>query len=101
MDLPRDAALVELRPDAITFRTRECVLPGAEVHFALMLEGRPLPLAAPAQTCFVVDRDRGGYTFDIRCDLTALDLADRQLIALFIAKGRGSPQLQAPLTASR
>ena len=29
--LPRDASLVELRPDRLTFQTRECVLPGTPV----------------------------------------------------------------------
>jgi len=101
VDLPRDAVLVELRAEAMTFRTRECLLPGTEVHFALALEGRPLPLAAPVDACLVVDRDRAGYTFDVRCDLAALPPADHQLLALFIAKGRGSPQLHAPASVSR
>ena len=85
----------------MTFRTRECLLPGTGVHFALALEGRPLHLDAPVDACLVVSRDRGGYTYDVRCDLTALPPADRQLLALFIAKGRGSPQLHAPATLTR
>jgi hypothetical protein len=95
VDLPRDAVLVELRADAIAFRTRECVLPGTEVGFALILEGRPLALTAPVAACLVVARERAGYVFDVRCDLTGLAPADAQIVALFIAKGRGSPQLQA------
>ena len=93
--------LVELRADAMAFRTRECVLPGNEVGFALILEGRPLALAAPVSACLVVDRDRAGYTFDVRCDLTRLAPADAQIVALFIGKGRGSPQLQALAPAAR
>ena len=98
VELPRDAVLVELRADAITFRTRECLLPGSAVHFALMLEGRPLALAAPVEACLVIARDRAGYTFDVRCDLGGLAPADAQIVALFIAKGRGSPQLLATVS---
>ena len=101
MELPRDAVLVELRAEAMTFRTRECLLPGTEVHFALALEGRPLALIAPVEACLVQAHDRSGYTFDVRCDLAALPPADRQLLALFIAKGRGSPQLHASAPVPR
>jgi hypothetical protein len=93
--LPKDAALVELRPESLTFQTRECVLPGTRLAFALVMEGRPLPLEAPAEACLVVDRDRSGYLFHSRLSLTALSEPDRSLIALFIAKGRGSPGLVA------
>jgi hypothetical protein len=92
--LPRDAALVELRADALTFRTRECVLPGAVVPFQLLLEGRPLHLSAPVEACLVMDRDKAGYVFHVRLALSALAEADRQLVALFILKGRGSPGLE-------
>ena len=54
--LPKDAALVELRPESLTFQTRECVLPGTRLAFALVMEGRLLPLEAPAEACLVVDR---------------------------------------------
>lgn len=98
--LPRDAALVELRADALTFRTRECILPEAVVAFALGLEGKPLELAAPVSACLVMSRDRSGFTYHVQCDLTVLPNADRQILALFIGKGRGSPDLQ-PLAAAR
>ena len=101
MDLPRDAVLVELRAEVMTFRTRECVLPGSDIHFALVLEGKPLPLAAPVAACLVMERDRTGYTFDVHCDLATLPPADRQVLALFIAKGRGSPQLHASAPVPR
>ena len=93
--------LVELRWDAMTFRTRECLLPGTPVHFALALEGKPLHLDAPVEACLVVARDRAGFTYDVRCDLTALPPADRQIVGLFIDKGRGSPQLLPPVAAAR
>ena len=93
---------VELRADALTFRTRECLLPGTVVAFALRLEGRPLELAAPVGACCVMSRDRSGFTFHVQCDLGALPGADRQIVALFIAKGRGAPQLEpAPAALSR
>ena len=85
----------------MTFRTRECLLPGTMVGFALALEGRPLPLAAPVGACLVIARDRTGFTYHVQCDLTALPGADRQILALFIAKGRGSPQLLPAVPASR
>jgi len=99
--LPRDAALVELRADALTFRTRECILPDAVVAFALGLEGKPLELAAPVNACFVTSRDRSGFTYHVQCDLTVLPNADRQILALFIGKGRGSPELRSPAAAGR
>jgi len=97
--LPRDAVLVELKPESLTFQTRECVLPGTRVVFGLVMEGRCLPLEAPAEACLVVDRDRSGYVFHSRLSLSALADPDRSLIALFIAKGRGSPSLAAPTSA--
>jgi hypothetical protein len=99
--LPRDAALVELRADALTFRTRECILPESVVAFALGLEGKPLDLAAPVSACLVVSRDRSGFTYHVQCDLTGLPHADRQILALFIGKGRGSAELLAPAAAGR
>ena len=44
----------------------------------------------------MVDRERGGYVFHSRLSLATLADPDRSLIALFIAKGRGSPSLAAP-----
>ena len=92
--LPRDATLVELRPDALTFRTRECVLPGTPVDLVLRLEGQPLAIQAPVDACLVVEKDRSGYVFHCRLDLGALPAPDRQLVSLFIGKGRGSPALE-------
>ena len=98
--LPKDAALVELRPESLTFQTRECLLPGTLVAFGLVMEGRLLPLEAPAEACLVVDRDRTGYLFHSRLSLRGLSEPDRSLVALFIAKGRGRPGLAAPEAAS-
>jgi hypothetical protein len=96
--LPRDATLVELRPEALTFRTRECVLPPTPVDLVLRLEGQPLSLQAPVEACLVVEKDRSGYVFHCRLDLTTLPGPDRHLLALFISKGRGSPLLRPPGT---
>ena len=94
--LPKDAALVELRPDALTFQTRECLLPGTSVAFNLVMEGRALALEAPTEACLVVGRDRMGFLYHSRVSLAALSEGDRSLIALFIAKGRGAPGVAAP-----
>lgn len=94
--LPSDAALVELRPDALVFRTRECILPPTPIDLVLRLEGQPLSLRAPVEACLVVEKDRSGYVFHCRLDLAAVPAPDRQLLALFIAKGRGSPVLGVP-----
>ena len=97
--LPRDALLVGLKPESLTFQTRECLLPGTLVAFGLVMEGRSLPLEAPTEACLVIERDRGGYVFHSRLSLATLADGDRSLIALFIAKGRGSPSLAAPASA--
>lgn len=94
--LPRDATLVELRADVLTFRTRECVLPGTVVDLVLRLEGQPLALQTPVEACLVVEKDRAGYVFHCRLDLTLLPGSDRQILGLFITRGRGSPVLAAP-----
>lgn len=94
--LPRDATLVDLRPDALTFRTRECVLPGTPVELVLRLEGQPLALQATVEACLVMEKDKSGYVFHCRLDLAPLSGSDRQLVALFISKGRGSPGLDPP-----
>ena len=99
--LPRDAALVELRSDTLTFRTRECILPDSVVAFALRLEGQPLELEAPVSACLVIARDRSGFTYHVQCDLSVLPNADRQILALFIGKGRGAPDLDPPAAAAR
>ena len=89
---------MELRPDALTFETRQCLLPGTMVSFTLVMEGQPLVLRAPTSACLVTDKDRLGYVYHSRVSLTGLPEGDRHLIALFIDKGRGSPQLiPAPL----
>lgn len=99
--LPRDSGLVELRADALTFRTRECILPDSVVAFSLGLEGQALDLEAPVTACFVMSRDRSGFTYHVQCDLSVLPKADRQILALFIEKGRGAPDLQPPAAAGR
>jgi hypothetical protein len=94
--LPKDATLVELRTDALTFRTRECVLPGTVVDLVLRLEGQPLALSTPVEACLVMEKDRGGYVYHCRLDITALPSSDRQILGLFINRGRGSPVLTVP-----
>jgi hypothetical protein len=94
--LPRDAFLVELRAEALTFATRDALLPGTVVGLVLKLEGQPLSLQLPVEACLVVGKDRGGFQFHVRLDLRASGEADRHLIALFITKGRGSPDLTPP-----
>ena len=93
--LPKDAALVELRPDALTFRTREGLLPGTAVHLVVRLEGQPLALQAPVVGCTVAEKDRSGYVFHCRLDLSAVPGPDLHILGLFISKGRGSPVLSA------
>jgi len=95
--LPKDATLVELRPDTLTFRTREGLLPGTTVDLVLRLEGQPLALQAPVQGCMVAEKERSGYVFHCRLDLTALPGPDFHIIGLFISKGRGSPVLSGPV----
>jgi hypothetical protein len=96
--LPKDAVLVELRAEALTFRTREGLLPGTVVDLVLRLEGQPLALHPPLEACVVMEKERGGYVFHCRLDLTALPSSDRQILGLFINRGRGSPVLSAPAT---
>jgi hypothetical protein len=94
--LPRDGTFIELRPEALTFETRQCLLPGTAVRFRLVMEGRPLTLEAPVGACLVMDKDRAGYLYHVRLALDALPEADRHLVSLFIAKGRGHPGLEGP-----
>ena len=93
--LPKDATLVELRPDTLTFRTREGLLPGTAVSLIMRLEGQPLAILAPVEGCVVAEKERSGYVFHCRLDLRALPGPDRHIIGLFISKGRGSPVLSA------
>jgi hypothetical protein len=91
--LPKDAILVELRADVLTFETRDCQLPGTVVSFSLVMEGQALPLQLLVLECLVTDKDRLGYIYQSRFSLGGLPEADRHLIGLFIAKGRGAPKL--------
>jgi hypothetical protein len=88
--LPKDSLFVELQPEILTFETRDCLLPGTQVAFSLVLEGHSLPLQAPVAECLVVDKDKAGFLYQVRVSLATLPGSDRQLIALFILKGRGS-----------
>ena len=96
VSLPSDAHFVELRPDALTFQTRQCLLPGTRVRFQLVMEGRPWSLQAPVGACMVMEKERSGYVFHVRLSLDALSEPDRHLVGLFIAKGRGQPGLKPP-----
>jgi len=98
--LPKDSLFVELQHEILTFETRECLLPGTQVAFSLVLEGHSLPLQAPVAECLVVDKDKAGFLYQARVSLMPLPGADRQLIALFILKGRGAVGLVPP-TAGR
>jgi hypothetical protein len=100
VSLPKDAQLVELRADVLTVATRNCLLPGTQVSFDLVMEGRPLRLQAPVRECLVVAKVRSGYVFHPRLWLGELAQPDRHLIALFIGKGRGSPAV-APAPVPR
>ena len=92
--LPTDAKLVGLWPARLTFETRSCLLPGTEVSFQLVLEGHALPLTLVSEACLVIARDRQGYVFHTQLSLEPLSQSDRQLVALFIQKGRGAPRLE-------
>ena len=95
--LPKDTRLFELRPDALTLETRQCLLPGSLLAFHLVLEGQPLALTLAVSECLVVNRDRRGYLYHLRLPLADLREGDRNLIALFINKGRGEPGIEPPL----
>lgn len=96
--LPKDTQLVELREDSLTLETRECLLPGTPLAFSLVMEGKPVTLEAEVGECLVMAKDRGGYLYRLRVPLSHLGKADRSLIALFISKGRGAPDV-APAPA--
>jgi hypothetical protein len=100
VSLPKDSLFVELHPEVLTFETRECLLPGTQVAFSMVMEGQPLPLQAPVSECLVVDKDKAGFLYQARVSLATVSESDRQLIALFILKGRGSVGLR-PLPAAR
>ena len=94
--LPKDATLVELRPDVLTIATRECLLPGTRVSLRLGLEGQPLAVELAVEALLVIAKDRAGYQFNARLPLASLSDGDRHLIQLFIVKGRGAPALLPP-----
>ena len=60
------------------------------------MEGRPWPLQAPILSC-AVHKERGLALYETRISLESLRDGDRQLIALFIEKGRGAPALAPPV----
>jgi hypothetical protein len=91
--LPKDAELVELRAESLSFGTREGLLPGTVVVFNLVMEGHSLPLSLEILRTEVVDKDRRGYCFVSFVSLEETSATDRQLIELFIKKGRGEPRL--------
>jgi hypothetical protein len=94
VSLPKDAILIELRPDALTFETRTCLLPATVVSFTLLMEGFPLTMHAPVGACFVTDKDKLGYIYQPRLALDQVAAADQRVVALFIEKGRGEPGLK-------
>jgi len=85
---------VELRPEHLDFDTRSEVPPGTPLTFELVMEGHPLALDVLVSQCLVVDKDKKGYLYRARILLSQLPAADRHLIALFIGKGRGAPELR-------
>jgi hypothetical protein len=91
--LPKDAKLVELRPEFLAFDTRTCLLPGTRLRFRLVMEEQPLAFDVEVSQCLVVDKDRKGYLYRARTLFSQIPAADRHLIRLFIAKGRGAPRL--------
>ena len=95
LPLPKDAVIFELRAEALTVRTRECRLPGGLVALNLVMEGHSLPVQIPIAACLVMDKDRQGYLYHLRLSLEGLPEGDRNLIALFISKGRGAPEIRA------
>lgn len=82
-------------PDRLLIETRECLLPGSRLTFRLVLEGNVLPLSVVTDACLVTAKDRRGYVFQLQVPLDALSSAERQIIGLFITKGRGEPLLES------
>jgi len=93
--LPEDAQLAALWPDKLFIESRHCLLPGTRLRFRLNLEGNALPLEAITEACLVVARDRRGYVFHIQVPLEQISRSARQLIQLFIVKGRGSASVES------
>jgi hypothetical protein len=92
--LPKDALLAGLFPEKLLIETRECRLAGTPLSFKLVLEGNVLPLSVVTDACLVMAQDRKGYVFNLQVPLDRLSSAERQIIALFIAKGRGEPRIE-------
>jgi hypothetical protein len=92
--LPKDAALVELRPESLGFETYQCLLPGTYVVFNLVLEGHQLPLRVPIARTEVVGKDWHGVRYASYILLDTMTSTDRHIIDLFIKKGRGEPELK-------
>ena len=91
--LPSDAELATLRPDVLAFSTREALFAGTVVVFNLVMEERALPMRLEVLRTEVVDKDRRGYKFVSYVSLEQTNSTDRQIIQLFIKKGRGEPRL--------
>ncbi len=92
--LPKDAVLAGLWPERLLIETRECLLAGTPLSFRLVLEGNVLPLSVVTDACLVAAKDRQGYVFHLQVPLDRLSNAEKQIIALFITKGRGEPFIQ-------
>ena len=84
---------MELRPESLAFDTRTCVPAGTRLSFRLVMEEHPLPLEVEVSQCLVVDKDRKGYLYRSRILLSQIPEADRRIVELFIAKGRGAARL--------
>ena len=93
MPLPGDAELATLRPDVLAVSTREALLPGTVVVFNLVMEEHALPMRLEILRTEVVEKDRRGYKFVSYVSLEQTNSTDRQIIHLFIKKGRGEPRL--------
>ena len=50
-------------------------------------------MAVSTTACLVVGKDRKGYFYQTQVSLAQISEGDRQLIILFISKGRGAAEL--------
>lgn len=50
-------------------------------------------MAVSTSVCLVVGKDRKGYLYQTQVALDQISEGDRQLIILFIGKGRGAAEL--------
>jgi len=62
------------------------------------MEGQALPLERPVRGCVQLGEDRQGALFQVKVSLEGLSAPDQKIIALFIAKGRGTARLK-PLSS--